>query len=183
MKWRKHPHSKLKGLAAGAIGGLVASWVMNHVPAVFGTPQPQQGGESSGLAAQRQGRRQQQGAGEDPTVRTAVVVAESIFHVELPEDRKKAAGSVVHSAYGAALGAPYGLTVEEWRAARSGEGAVFGAAVWLGSDEIAVPALKLAKSPRAYPLKVHANALASHVVYGVTTELVRRGLRAGVLAR
>jgi hypothetical protein len=164
MKWHRQQHSKVKGLAAGAIGGLAASWIMGYVHAALGA-------------------QQQQAGGEDATVKTAAAIAENVFHTHLPEQKKKTAGSVVHYAYGTALGALYGMAAEEVPAARWGEGALFGTAVWFGSDEIAVPALKLSKGPREYPLKVHAGALASHIVYGVTTELVRRGLRAGVLSR
>ncbi|PWT89629.1 MAG: hypothetical protein C5B56_06800 [Proteobacteria bacterium] len=185
MRLRKPQHSKLKGLAAGAIGGLVASWIMGYVHAALGGAQQQSGGESASEGARRgdQQQQQQQSGGEDATVKTAVAIAEGVFHHPIPEEKKKTAGSIVHYAYGTALGALYGMTAEEIPAARWGEGALFGTAVWLGSDEIAVPALKLAKGPSEYPLKVHAGAWASHIVYGVTTELVRRGLRAGVLSR
>jgi putative membrane protein len=55
--------------------------------------------------------------------------------------------------------------------------------VWLGADEIGVPALGLSGPPTQYPLSVHLYALASHLVYGFTTELVRRTLRRGWGAR
>jgi uncharacterized membrane protein YagU involved in acid resistance len=184
MKWRNQ-HSRVKGLAAGAIGGLVASWVMGYVHAALGAEQQQLAPQNSEEPAPQQGKRQkrQHQGGEDATVKAAVSVSEGVFHQELPEEKKKAAGSLVHYAFGTLVGGLYGMAAEEWRPARWGEGALFGAALWFGSDEIAVPALKLAKPPDEYPLKVHAGALASHVVYGVTTELVRRGLRAGVLSR
>jgi len=53
----------------------------------------------------------------------------------------------------------------------------FGAAVWAIADEGIVPAAGLSKSPTEYPLSIHAYALASHLVYGLTTELVRRTVR------
>jgi putative membrane protein len=55
-------------------------------------------------------------------------------------------------------------------------GIPFGAAVWLVADEVGVPAAGLANGPAEYPLSTHASALAAHVVYGATTELVRRNL-------
>ena len=90
---------------------------------------------------------------------------------------------MVHYAFGTLMGGLYGMAAEEWRPARWGEGTLFGTVLWFGSDEIAVPALKLAKPPQQYALKVHAGALASHLVYGFTTEMVRRALRAGVLSK
>ncbi len=61
-----------------------------------------------------------------------------------------------------------------------GAGLPFGAAVWLAADEAAVPALGLSESPTEVPLSTHAYALVSHFVYGVTTEVVRRAIRAAL---
>jgi putative membrane protein len=48
---------------------------------------------------------------------------------------------------------------------------------WLVVDETAVPVLGLSKPPTDYPASTHVYALASHLVYGLTAELVRRSLR------
>jgi hypothetical protein len=53
----------------------------------------------------------------------------------------------------------------------------YGGALFAGADEIAVPALGLAPSPKKAPLSQHLYGLASHVVYGVTGEMVRRTVR------
>jgi len=37
--------------------------------------------------------------------------------------------------------------------------------------------MSLSKPARDYPLSTHAYAIASHLVYGVTTEMVRREVR------
>jgi putative membrane protein len=57
------------------------------------------------------------------------------------------------------------------------EGLPFGAAVWVIADEAVVPALGLSKSGKDYPLSTHVYAIASHLVFGLTTELVRRNVR------
>jgi hypothetical protein len=49
--------------------------------------------------------------------------------------------------------------------------------VWLGADELGLWRARLAKEPTAYRPSLHVYALASHLVYGVTTELVRRSVR------
>jgi uncharacterized membrane protein YagU involved in acid resistance len=49
--------------------------------------------------------------------------------------------------------------------------------VWLLADEGIVPALGLSKGPKDYPLSTHAYAFASHLVYGIATEVVRSALR------
>ena len=56
----------------------------------------------------------------------------------------------------------------------AGAGLPFGTAFWLVADETAVPLLGLAKGPTEYPVSTHVYALASHLVYGLTAELVRR---------
>ncbi|HYH00549.1 MAG TPA: hypothetical protein VD837_15550, partial [Terriglobales bacterium] len=55
-------------------------------------------------------------------------------------------------------------------------GAPFGAAVWLGADEIAMPAAGLSQRPTREPFVSHVRALGAHLVYGVATELSRRAL-------
>jgi hypothetical protein len=52
----------------------------------------------------------------------------------------------------------------------------------LAVDEGAVALLGLSKGPTQYPLSTHVYALASHFVYGVTTEVVRRALRRTILS-
>jgi hypothetical protein len=55
-------------------------------------------------------------------------------------------------------------------------GLPFGTAVWLAADEGVVPALGLSQESDKYPLSTHAYALASHLVYGLTTELMLKVL-------
>jgi uncharacterized membrane protein YeaQ/YmgE (transglycosylase-associated protein family) len=178
-----------KGLMAGLIGGLVASWVMNQFQAAASKiggkiaqnesgrkPQSARGSQSAEERQQSQG-----GGGDSATVKTAAAIAGE-FGAELPPERKEMAGSLVHYAYGTCVGGVYGLLAERYTPPRSGFGTLFGTALWLGSDEIAIPALRLGKLPQEYPLKTHAMALAAHIVYGVTTEVVRRGLRTGYLS-
>ncbi len=75
------------------------------------------------------------------------------------------------------MGAAYGAAVEK-PPVNKFMGLPFGAAMWLGADEIGVPGLGLSRPSTEYPVSLHLNALAGHFVYGVTTELVRRGVRA-----
>ncbi len=83
----------------------------------------------------------------------------------------------MHYGFGATVGALYGGTAELLPAVKCAVGLPFGAALFVGADEIAVPRLGLSKSFNAYPLSAHAQALASHFVYSMTAELVRRAVR------
>ena len=130
----------------------------------------------SGLAKVKYRKEQpaRKSADEPATVRAA----EGLLRHKLRPEQKQPAGNIVHYAFGAAAGAVYGVVAEKTSTARIGFGTLFGSALWLVVDEVAVPALGLAKGPRQYPLSAHGSVLASHLVYGATTELVRAGLRA-----
>jgi hypothetical protein len=56
-------------------------------------------------------------------------------------------------------------------------GLLMGAVVWWTADNMALPAQKLGKRPELVPPSKHAYFLASHLVYGFTTELVRSLVR------
>ena len=186
MFWNKERHTTLKGLAAGAIGGLVASFAMNQFQAGMSKlfEDPRQHPEKKERAQQAQGWKEHREPAnpedaevENATVKAAAAVSRTVFQHELEPEERQPAGNAIHYAYGVVTGALYGATAEDWEEVTAGAGTTFGAAVWLTSDEIAVPLLKLSKPPQEYPLRVHAMALASHLVYGLTTEVVRRALR------
>ena len=173
-----------KGLAAGFVAGLVASWTMNQFQAGwtkategFEKPhgaqsmQPSEGGQPG------QGSEQNKENQDDATVKAAKAISEGIFGHKLEEHEKKAAGAAVHYAFGTATGGLYGAVAEFAPEVTVGAGLPFGAAFWLVADETAVPLLGLSKPPTEYPLSTHVYALASHLVYGLTAELVRRVVR------
>lgn len=168
-----HPfegHSVWKGLAAGAIGGLAAAWVMNMFQA---------GSQKLQQKLMPEQSHEPQTGGDDATVKTAKAISGSLGH-ELTENEKKVAGPLVHYAFGASMGALYGVVSEIQPRSRIGFGTLFGAALWLTADEMMVPALKLATKAKETSLKSHANALAAHLVYGASAEAVRLGLRTAI---
>jgi hypothetical protein len=158
-----------KSLIAGAVGGLAASYAMNQFQSLWTAVTEEM--------SKRQGDPQQSSGGEDATVKTAEAISERVFHRELTDAEKKWAGPAVHYAFGTLMGAVYGVLAETVPAAGSGHGAAFGTAVWLTVDEIGVPALGLAQPPSQTPASSHIKALASHLVYGVTTDLTIRTIR------
>jgi uncharacterized membrane protein YagU involved in acid resistance len=81
---------------------------------------------------------------------------------------------------GATSGALYGAVAEVLPEVKVGAGLPFGVAVWLIADEGIVPAAGLSKSASEYPLSIHAYAFASHLVFGLTTEIVRRAVRSAL---
>jgi putative membrane protein len=176
-----------KGLAAGVAGGLVASAVMNQFQALWsklmqgeqrshGAQSLQQGLPDHGISLELQ-KRGSDDSHDNAAVRTGNAVSELIFHERLTKKEKEFAGAVAHYAMGATSGAIYGALAEILPQATIGEGLPFGAAVWLLADEAAVPALGLSKPGTEYPLSIHVYAVASHLVYGLITEIVRRNVR------
>ncbi len=176
-----------KGAVAGMVGGFVASLVMNRFQQLWQRAQEgeerghgaqsMQHGSPAGGAAEELRESGSESSDDDATERVASIVAEKVFDRRLSESEKDAAGTAVHYAYGTGTGAFYGAAVELAPSLASGAGTPFGAAVWLAADEGLVPLLGLSKSPTEYHLTTHLYSLASHLVYGLTTELVRRAVR------
>src|SRR6185295_15600643 len=91
----------LKGLAAGAIGGLVASWVMDEFQSAwFKLSKRIEQSEAGESASANNGEQSQNGAAEPATVKAAALIAETIFGHRLAKDEKKLAGDAVHYATG-----------------------------------------------------------------------------------
>lgn len=176
----KRHQNTWKGAAAGLVGGLVASWTMNQFQSFLSKVQKEsKGGEQSESSSQRQGEEQQEES-EDATMKAADKLWEEVTGSPLTKEAKKTAGPIVHYVFGSTMGAVYGAVVEHAPWAKAGAGIPFGALLFVGADEVAVPAFGLSKSPQEYPLSSHASALVAHAVYGVTTEVVRRMIRASM---
>ena len=150
----------LRGALAGAIAGVVASFAMDRFQA---------------LAAAMSGTDDE---GEPATSRAADAVAEVVTGASLPEDEKPLGGQAVHYALGALLGAAYGVAAEFRPQVTTGFGTAFGAGTALLLDESAVPAVGLSEAPWQAPVPTHIYAFASHAVFGVTAEAVRRAVDA-----
>ena len=176
----------LKGLVAGLAGGLVASWTMNQFQAAWtkateGFEKPHGAQSMQPSEGQQTGQDPEQKENQDDaTVKTARAISEGIFGHKLEENEKKPAGTVVHYAFGTATGGLYGAVAEFAPEVTTAAGLPFGAAFWLVADEITVPLLGLSKGPSEYPPSTHAYALASHLVYGLTAEAVRRTVRSAL---
>lgn len=168
----KHTNrSAWKGLLAGVVGGVVASWTMDRFQ--YWWLSFDRGDERK----LQQAPRDEPKAEEPATVKTASAISEGIFDHNLTNKEKEIAGPIVHYAVGMTAGAVYGLAAEYEPDVTTLAGIPFGAAFWLVVDEGALPLLGLAKSLTAYPISTHAYALTSHLVFGLTAEVVRSTVR------
>lgn len=101
-------------------------------------------------------------------------IATAVLGRTLTDRELERASPAVHYLFGATMATLYGMAAEWSDRVRVGAGAAFGALLWIAADEIAIPVFGLADPERPYPLERHAQSLASHIVYGMTTELVRQ---------
>jgi uncharacterized membrane protein YagU involved in acid resistance len=167
----------LRGAVAGLVGGLVASWVMNEFMA--GPGQKLQHAVQSDEENQ-----QQQGTSEQPKEDATMKAADAVLSVttgqHLSRKQKEKAGPVVHYAFGGLMGALYGAAAEYWPSARAGFGTTFSSALFTGADLIAVPVFQLGPPPDEQPRSALVSPFSAHLVYGFTTELVRRILRSAM---
>ena len=167
---KTHP---VRGILAGVAGGLVAGWLMNVWSA----------GPGAAIAKELESPEEQiqlaeMSDGEDATMKTADALVSALEGGRhLTHEQREQGGPIVHYAYSAIMGGLYGGLAEYLPVVRSGFGTTYATALFAGGDLIAVPALGLSKPLSAYPPASYAGPFTAHLVYGVTTEFVRRVVR------
>jgi len=173
MSSQNGKHHPMRGAVAGFAGGLIASWVMNE----FMTGPGKKIQES--VQEPQQQSSEKQSEEETATMKTADAIVEvTTGGRHLSHEGKQKGGVVVHYGYGAVMGGLYGSLVEYWKAPKAGLGTVFGSVLFGAGDLLAVPALNLGPSPTEQPATSQTNPFLAHLVYGTTTELTRRAIRA-----
>jgi putative membrane protein len=184
----------IRGALAGALAGFIAAWAMESFQAAW-TNAGKQWARQRVLIREGAGRRRgAKGGPEDParidlppdgepaeepsTVKVASAIAEPVLDRELTDEEKPVAGELVHYGFGGFNGALYGALADiPLLPVRAFNGMLFGATLWLVADEVMLWKLGLTRKPSAYPSTTHVYALASHLVYGLTLETVRRAIR------
>ena len=141
-----------KGLLAGLIGGLVATAAKSlaekiYPPRTHGEPEPPE------------------------------MLAEKLGGHELSGPAKAFAAGTIHWGFGATAGAAYGALAEYFPAATDKDGASFGLALATLTHEGALPAMGLSADPEDQTSREHTSEMATHLIFGVVTETVRRFVR------
>jgi putative membrane protein len=144
--------SLAKGLLAGLIGGLVATAAKTLAEKVY---PPRTHGEL-----------------EPPSV-----LAEKLAGHELVGTEKTVAVETIHWGFGALTGAAYGALAEYYPQATAKDGAGFGMALTSLTHGAALPAMGLSAEPEDQTTRERTSEMATHVVYGMVTETVRRFVR------
>ncbi len=145
-----------RGILAGAVAGIVASYAMDRFQAAVAPLMPDAGG------------------GDPATVQAAEAGAVAVTGRPLPDDAKAAGGQVVHYLFGAGLGIAYGVAAEFRPSVTAGCGTAYALGTATLFDEAAVPALGLGDAPWRAGAATHLYSYLSHLVFGSTAELVRR---------
>ena len=97
--------------------------------------------------------------------------------VQLYRRAKAVAAETIHWGFGATAGAAYGVLAEYFPAATSKDGASFGLALEALTHEGALPAMGLSAAPEDQTAREHTSEMATHLLFGVVTETVRRFVR------
>lgn len=153
----------MKGAAIGAAGGLVSAWVMSE----FHQAWKAASGESND-------------GHESNTVKVANAVTKATVGASVLKEYRKPAGTAVHYGFGAFLGAICAVAVELRPATSAGFGTVYGAAVSLVADEMAMPALGFTPPAAEVAASAHLRGFVSHLVFGIALEVTRRLLIVGL---
>lgn len=83
------------------------------------------------------------------------------------------AEQLVNIPLGATVGAAYGYGKKDKEDINIIDGAILGASTWASTHETTFPLAGLEKSPDKIPVRTQLNELFVHVLFGVTTEIVR----------
>ena len=164
----KQNHSLVRGLLTGAVAGLAGSLMMAAVQEVIARDSDSSSSVTDITHAPL--------PDQENTTETAARRVMSRFGHPLSRSEKQYAGRALHYGFGLVMGALYGVASEYLPVVGIGGGTVFGAVLFLGTDELILPVLRLAMQPTQTPPVEHLLHLASHVVYGSTLELTRNQL-------
>ena len=148
----KDTTSLLKGLAAGIVGGILATAAKTlaeklYPPRVHGEPEPPE------------------------------VVAEKLAGHPLDEQSLEVASETIHWVFGAVAGGFYGVLAELYPQITAKNGATFGLTLMSLTHEGALPKLGVSEPPQDQSFREHSSEAATHIVYGVVTEKVRGFVR------
>jgi len=171
-----------KGIVAGAAGGLVAAWAMEQFQQRFSQVAGDRADEnqrSSGRPEAWDARSQDQVSGQtaSATEKAADAAAGGMALAPLDPFTRASTAQALHYAFGIGVGAVYGALAESDSGVTRLGGIAFGLGVWAAADEISTTLFGLAPSPGNRPPLAHTYSVLSHVVYGLTTEGVRRSTR------
>jgi hypothetical protein len=161
--------STVRALNTGAIAGMSAAWVMTRFTSFWIRAIAPRSGASSPEASSLD-------LDDRATASLAKVMAFHLLSRTLTPREARVIVPFVRYGIGAIAGAAYGLVTSR-ASAGVVPGATWGIAIWLLGDEVVLPLLERSTKSTPEPRTAHAQALAAHIVYGITTDLVLQIVR------
>ena len=165
-----------KGLLAGMIGGAVGTLVLNlfQTASLKGTEAAEkQIGNGKKYTKEQQALLK----GYEKAHAITAVQAAGVVGRKLSGKQRRKSPPLVEYAFGTLCGGIYGALAEVIPEVTTGAGTVYGATLFTGASEILIPALGWIDPPTSRTPVQHLGGLAGNIVYGATTEFVRRLLR------
>ena len=98
-------------------------------------------------------------------------------------DNEGLAEQLVNIPLGVSVGAAYGYGKRDQVDTNLMDGVLLGATTWASTHETTLPLVGLEKSPEDIPISTQISELFSHVLFGVTTEIVRSYVNERLLER
>ena len=102
------------------------------------------------------------------------LLVEKIVGHPISKSQQTLASQSFHWTFGAGLGAAYGVAAQFVPQVTVLYGVAFGWAVLVSTHESVLPALGLVEPPLQQPFQEQTSEIATHAMYGFTTEFVRR---------
>jgi hypothetical protein len=176
-KKRKNGH-QIKifgGLAAGFVGGIVATWALDkYQQGALEVTRRAESAVGAGPVLSRhqenQLRDQQRAHSE-----TAERLAKSTLGKGLSRAQRRDAVPLVHYAVGALAGSAYGLAAEIFPAVRAGYGTGYAGLLFMGKSQALLPGFGFGPSKNS--ATAQGDGLSGHLIYGAVLETTRRMLR------
>ncbi|MBZ9753372.1 DUF1440 domain-containing protein [Deinococcus sp. HMF7604] len=172
----RHPvRSLLVGAVAGLIGAAVKAKVEPALQTLAEQAFPPTPAEKKMVGADPTGRQDHM-----PPAEMVEALGEQLTGKTPTKEEKLEGQQVIHYAMGAALGATYSALAAAQPAVTRGLGVPAGAVMYAMTHASAVPATGFQAWPWQLPRSAVVWEAASHLVFSLTTELVRRSLEAAL---
>jgi putative membrane protein len=146
------PSNASRGLLAGFVGGLVGSAVKSTVERFLEVRKIDQ---------------------KSAQVKMVNQLAKKVTGTPIKIANEGIAEQLVNIPLGATVGAAYGYGKKDSHEINILDGIILGGTTWASTHETTLPMIGVEKSPDKIPIKTQASELLAHVIFGVTTEIVR----------
>lgn len=146
------PSSASRGIIAGFVGGLVGSAL------------------KSGVERFLQVRKIDQRSAQ---IKMMDKFSTKVTGTPIKIENEAIVEQLVNIPLGGTVGAAYGYGKRENDKISILDGVILGGTTWASTHETSLPLLGLERSPEKVPVKTQVHELFAHIIFGVTTEVVR----------